>query len=110
MPRARRPQPCTPHRTFAVNPQMQVRRLVRHAVLESHGVSCGRQLPQMTAVRAAVGSWGRLRPAGGAGYWAREVVMPEAFTDLPTPLLADACVRCGVPLRAAHPGIRPVVA
>ena len=27
------------------------RRLVRHALLESHGVSCGRQLPQMTAVR-----------------------------------------------------------
>jgi len=36
--------------------------------------------------------------------------MPEAFTDLPTPLVADACVRCSVPLRAAHPGIRPVVA
>ena len=53
---------------------------------------------------------GRLRAADGAGYWAGEVVMPEAFTDLPTPLLADACVRCGVPLRAAHPGIRPVVA
>src|SRR6185312_7375271 len=26
------------------------------------------QLPQMTAVRAAVGSWGRLRATGGAGY------------------------------------------
>jgi 4-hydroxy-4-methyl-2-oxoglutarate aldolase len=36
--------------------------------------------------------------------------MPEALTDLPTPLVADACVRCGVRLRAAHPGIRPVVA
>ena len=36
--------------------------------------------------------------------------MPEAFTDLPTPLVADACMRCGVPLRAAHPGIRAVVA
>ena len=86
------------------------RRLVRHALLDSRGVSCARQLPQMTAVRAAVGSWGRLRAAGGAGYWAGEVVMPEAFTDLPTPLVADACVRCSVPLRAAHPGIRPVVA
>src|SRR5438094_822337 len=43
------------------------RRLVRHALLKSHGLSCGRQLPQMTAVRAAVGSWGRLRAADGAG-------------------------------------------
>src|SRR5580692_10531360 len=36
--------------------------------------------------------------------------MLEAFADLSTPLIADACVRCGVPLRVAHPGIRPVVA
>jgi len=36
--------------------------------------------------------------------------MPGAFADLPTPLVADACVRCGVPLRAAHSGIRAVVA
>jgi len=36
--------------------------------------------------------------------------MLEAFRDLSTPLLADACVRCGVALRAARPGIRPVVA
>ena len=36
--------------------------------------------------------------------------MPEAFAGLPTPLVADACVRCGVPLRAAPPGIRAVVA
>jgi len=36
--------------------------------------------------------------------------MPEAFADLSTPLVADACLRCGVPLRAAHPGIRAVVA
>jgi len=35
--------------------------------------------------------------------------MPGAFADLPTPLVADACVRCGVPLRAAHSGIRAVV-
>src|SRR6202167_2716209 len=36
--------------------------------------------------------------------------MLEAFADLSTPLVADACVRCGVPLRVAHSGIRPVVA
>jgi len=35
--------------------------------------------------------------------------MFEAFAELSTPLLADACLRCGVPLRAAPPGIRPVV-
>jgi 4-hydroxy-4-methyl-2-oxoglutarate aldolase len=34
----------------------------------------------------------------------------EAFADLPTPLVADACLRCDVPVRAAHPGIRAVVA
>src|ERR671937_1333183 len=33
----------------------------------------------------------------------------EAFAHLSTPLVADACVRCEVPLRAAPPGIRPVV-
>jgi regulator of RNase E activity RraA len=36
--------------------------------------------------------------------------MLEAFADLSTPLVADACVRCGVPLRAAEPGIRAVLA
>jgi 4-hydroxy-4-methyl-2-oxoglutarate aldolase len=36
--------------------------------------------------------------------------MLEAFADLSTPLVADACVRCGVPLRAAPSGIRAVVA
>jgi regulator of RNase E activity RraA len=36
--------------------------------------------------------------------------MPDAFADLPTPLVADACVRCGVPLRGAPSGIRAVVA
>src|SRR5690348_9225379 len=36
--------------------------------------------------------------------------MPEAFADLSTPLVADACLRCGVPLRIALPGIRAVVA
>jgi 4-hydroxy-4-methyl-2-oxoglutarate aldolase len=38
------------------------------------------------------------------------VAVLEAFADLSTPLVADACVRCGVALRAADPGIRPVVA
>jgi 4-hydroxy-4-methyl-2-oxoglutarate aldolase len=30
------------------------------------------------------------------------------FADLSTPLIADACVRRGVPVRVAPPGIRPV--
>jgi 4-hydroxy-4-methyl-2-oxoglutarate aldolase len=33
----------------------------------------------------------------------------DAFADLSTPLLADACVRLGVPPRAAPPGVRAVV-
>ena len=36
--------------------------------------------------------------------------MMEAFAGLSTPLVADACVRCGVPVRAAPAGIRAVVA
>jgi 4-hydroxy-4-methyl-2-oxoglutarate aldolase len=36
--------------------------------------------------------------------------MPESFAGLPTALVADACVRCGVPVRAARAGIRAVVA
>ncbi|MFG1888740.1 RraA family protein [Micromonospora sp. NPDC049051] len=39
----------------------------------------------------------------------REDVMRERFADLSTPLIADACVRLGVPLRAAPAGIRAVV-
>ena len=35
--------------------------------------------------------------------------MLDAFAGLSTPLVADACVRCGVPLRAAPAGIRAVV-
>ena len=35
--------------------------------------------------------------------------MLKAFTDLSTPLVADACVRNDVPLRAAPPGIHAVV-
>jgi 4-hydroxy-4-methyl-2-oxoglutarate aldolase len=34
----------------------------------------------------------------------------DAFEDLSTPLVADACVRTGVLVRAAPAGIRPVVA
>jgi 4-hydroxy-4-methyl-2-oxoglutarate aldolase len=36
--------------------------------------------------------------------------MLEAFAGLSTPLVADACVRCGVPVRVAPAGIRAVVA
>jgi 4-hydroxy-4-methyl-2-oxoglutarate aldolase len=35
--------------------------------------------------------------------------VPEIFADLSTPLVADACIRCDVPLRAAPPGIGPFV-
>ncbi len=35
--------------------------------------------------------------------------MLDAFDELSTPLVADACLRLGVPLRAAPPGIRPVL-
>jgi len=34
----------------------------------------------------------------------------NAFRDLSTPLIADACVRLGLPLRLAPAGIRPVTA
>jgi 4-hydroxy-4-methyl-2-oxoglutarate aldolase len=33
----------------------------------------------------------------------------DTFDELSTPLVADACLRLGVPLRAAPPGIRPVL-
>ncbi|MFI8260072.1 MULTISPECIES: RraA family protein [unclassified Streptomyces] len=35
--------------------------------------------------------------------------MLKAFADLSTPLVADTCVRTGVPLRVAPPGIRTVL-
>jgi 4-hydroxy-4-methyl-2-oxoglutarate aldolase len=35
--------------------------------------------------------------------------LDTAFRDLSTPLLADACVRLELPLRAAAPGIRPLL-
>ena len=77
-------------------------------------MASGRRQAQVAAVRAAVGSWDLAPPAHARRrrYWVLdwEVAMPGAFADLPTPLVADACVRCGVPLRAAHPGIRAVVA
>lgn len=34
----------------------------------------------------------------------------KSFAELSSPLVADACIRIGVPLRAAPPGIRAVVA
>src|SRR5262249_55716088 len=40
---------------------------------------------------------------------AEERAMLEQFADLSTPLVADACVREAVPLRAAPPGIVAVV-
>jgi 4-hydroxy-4-methyl-2-oxoglutarate aldolase len=39
----------------------------------------------------------------------RASVHPIVFDDLSTPLVADACIRRDVPLRAAPPGIRAVV-
>ena len=51
-----------------------------------------------------------MRAAPGYRVLNGEVTMREAFADLSTPLVADACLRCGIPLRAAHPGIRAVVA
>ena len=39
----------------------------------------------------------------------RHDALPATFADLSTPLVADACLRVGVPLRAAPAGIRPVV-
>jgi 4-hydroxy-4-methyl-2-oxoglutarate aldolase len=35
--------------------------------------------------------------------------MPTRFPEVSTPLVADACIRCDVPVRAAPPGIRRVV-
>jgi regulator of RNase E activity RraA len=34
----------------------------------------------------------------------------DIFSQLSTPLLADACLRLGIPLRIAPPGIRPILA
>lgn len=33
----------------------------------------------------------------------------EHFSELSTPLIADSCVRLGLPLRSAPPGIRPLI-
>jgi hypothetical protein len=40
---------------------------------------------------------------------ARENAVLKTFADLSTPLVADACVRSEVPLRAAPPGIGAVI-
>src|SRR3712207_4501462 len=34
----------------------------------------------------------------------------EEFAELSTPLLADACLRVGLPIRLAPPGLKPVTA
>src|SRR5215218_11255750 len=39
----------------------------------------------------------------------QETAMLKTFADLSTPLVADACVRGDVPLRAAPPGIGAVI-
>jgi 4-hydroxy-4-methyl-2-oxoglutarate aldolase len=39
----------------------------------------------------------------------RGALVFDAFDELSTPLVADACLRLGVPLRAAPAGIRPVL-
>jgi 4-hydroxy-4-methyl-2-oxoglutarate aldolase len=38
-----------------------------------------------------------------------KVALANTFSELTTPLVADACVRLGVPLRLAPPGIRPLI-
>ena len=35
--------------------------------------------------------------------------LSDAFSELSTPLVADACLRLGVPLRLAPPGIQPIL-
>ena len=35
--------------------------------------------------------------------------LSDSFSRLSTPLIADACVRRGIPLRIAPPSIRPVL-
>jgi 4-hydroxy-4-methyl-2-oxoglutarate aldolase len=35
--------------------------------------------------------------------------LADAFAELSTPLVADACLRLGVPLRLARPGIQPIL-
>jgi regulator of RNase E activity RraA len=36
-------------------------------------------------------------------------IISEAFTDLSTPLIADACMRLGLPIRLAPPGLKPIM-
>jgi 4-hydroxy-4-methyl-2-oxoglutarate aldolase len=53
----------------------------------------------------------RMRVASGTvtGREPRRAGMLAEFGGLSTPLVADACIRAGVPLRVAPPGIRAVV-
>jgi 4-hydroxy-4-methyl-2-oxoglutarate aldolase len=46
---------------------------------------------------------------GGGRRWHPADEMLWAFADLSTPLVADACLRTGAPLRAAPPGVRAVL-
>lgn len=39
----------------------------------------------------------------------RNAQLQEAFRELTTAVLADACLRVGVPLRSAPPGIHPII-
>jgi 4-hydroxy-4-methyl-2-oxoglutarate aldolase len=56
---------------------------------------------------------GRFKTAAPPGHRLFRVTdepgLPQSFAPLSTPLLADACIRCDVPLRVAPAGIRPVV-
>jgi 4-hydroxy-4-methyl-2-oxoglutarate aldolase len=45
-----------------------------------------------------------------SGFVSERAGMLETSADLSTPLVADACIRCGVPLRVAPGGIGAVVA
>jgi len=45
-----------------------------------------------------------------SGFVSERAGMLETFADLSTPLVADACIRCGVPLRVAPAGIGAIVA
>jgi hypothetical protein len=63
------------------------------------------------AQNAAVGSW----DLSACRSWWRvpglgRLAMLEAFAGLSAPLVAGACLRCGVPLRAAPAGTGAVVA
>ena len=52
----------------------------------------------------------RRRSFAGERVVSERTGMLETFADLSTPLVADACIRSGVPLRVAPAGIGAVVA